>query len=143
MGIPLLHPWANRLGGFAYSVDGVDVELARDSPEIRLEEHGLPMHGLVSALHEWEVVEAGDARGSWPGSDLRGLAEFPFDHRVEVAAELSGGRLTLTTTVTPTGRPAPCRSPSATTRTSSCRASRGPSGRSRCRCASTCCWTTT
>src|SRR3954470_21631974 len=51
-GIPLLHPWANRLGGFAYTVDGVSVEIARDSPEIRLEEHGLPVHGLRSALHE-------------------------------------------------------------------------------------------
>src|SRR5262249_51295754 len=60
MGIPLLHPWANRLGGFSYSVAGVDVELARDSPEVRLEEHGLPIHELVGALHEWEVVEAGD-----------------------------------------------------------------------------------
>src|SRR5262249_9838797 len=60
MGIPLLPPWANRLGGFFYSVSGVDVTLARDSPEVRLEEHGLPIHGLVSALHEWQMVEAGD-----------------------------------------------------------------------------------
>ena len=106
MGIPLLHPWANRLGGFAYSVDGVDVEISRDSPEVRLEEHGLPVHGLVSALHEWEVVESGDMR-LVAGRELAGLAEFPFDHRVEVAAELAGARLTLTTTVTPTGEREP------------------------------------
>jgi aldose 1-epimerase len=107
MGIPLLHPWANRLGGFSYSVDGVDVSIARDSPEVRLEEHGLPVHGLVSALHEWEVVSSGDERVV-AGRDVTGLAEFPFDHRVEVAAELSGSRLTLTTTVTPLGdRPVP------------------------------------
>ncbi len=102
MGIPLLHPWANRLGGFAYTAAGVEVELDRDSPEVRLEEHGLPIHGVVSAVHEWEVVEAGDA-ALVAGRDVTGLAEFPFDHRVEVAAELSGARLTLTTTVTPLG----------------------------------------
>jgi galactose mutarotase-like enzyme len=97
MGIPLLHPWANRLGGFTYGA----VTLDRDSPEIRLEEHGLPIHGLRSALHEWEVVEAGEAR-LVAGRDLRGLAEFPFDHRIELAAELAQ-RLTLTATVTPLG----------------------------------------
>jgi galactose mutarotase-like enzyme len=102
MGIPLLHPWANRLGGFSYSIDGVNVQIARDSPQIRLEEHGLPVHGLVGALHEWEVVESGEAR-LVAGRDVAGLAEFPFDHRVEVAAELAETRLTLTTTVTPAG----------------------------------------
>jgi galactose mutarotase-like enzyme len=108
MGIPLLHPWANRLGGFDYRVGDVAVTLDRDSPEIRLEEHGLPVHGLVSALHEWEVVAAGDGGPLVAGKDVRGLAEFPFDHRVEVAAELAGARLTLTTTVTPLGdRPVP------------------------------------
>jgi galactose mutarotase-like enzyme len=107
MGIPLLHPWANRLGGFEYSVAGVDVTLSRDSPEIRLEEHGLPVHGLVSALHDWEVVDAGDGP-LVAGRDVTGLGEFPFDHRVEVMAELVGARLTLTTTVTPLGeRPVP------------------------------------
>ena len=107
MGIPLLHPWANRLGGFSYAVGGVEVTIPRDSPEVRLEEHGLPLHGLVSALHEWEVAEGGDGP-LVAGRDVTGLAEFPFDHRVEVAAELAGTRLTLTTTVTPLGdRPVP------------------------------------
>jgi aldose 1-epimerase len=108
MGIPLLHPWANRLGGFSYAVDGVEVTIAPDSPEVRLEEHGLPVHGLVSALHEWEVVQGGDGAPLVAGRDVTGLAEFPFDHRVEVAAELRSDRLTLTTTVTPLGdRPVP------------------------------------
>ena len=87
MGIPMLHPWANRLGGFTYAVDGVDVTIDRDSPEIRLEEHGLPAHGLRSALHAWEVVEAGAAR-LVAGRDV---------------AELAGGRLTVTATVAPLG----------------------------------------
>jgi len=98
MGIPLLHPWANRLGGFTYGA----VTLDPDSPEIRLEEHGLPIHGLRSAVHGWETVEAGRTR-LVAGRDLRGLAEFPFDHRIETAAELTGAGLAISTTLTPLG----------------------------------------
>jgi galactose mutarotase-like enzyme len=53
------------------------------------------------------VVDAGDGP-LVAARDVTGLAEFPFDHRVEVEAALSGSRLTLTTTVTPLGdRPVP------------------------------------
>jgi galactose mutarotase-like enzyme len=97
-GIPTLHPWANRLGGFGY--DGV--ELDPDSPDLYIEEHGLPMHGLRSAVAGWEVVEAGERR-LVAGKDISGLAAFPFAHRIELAAELSPGGLTLTTTLTATG----------------------------------------
>ena len=30
MGIPFLHPWANRLAGFSYSLHGRDVQLPPD-----------------------------------------------------------------------------------------------------------------
>ena len=104
MGIPLLHPWANRLGGLAYSFAGVDVEL--DPGDVRLEEHGLPNHGLLAAVRGWEVVEA-DERRLVAGRDVRGLAGFPFDHRIEVAAELDAAALTLTTTLTAGPAPVP------------------------------------
>ena len=102
-GIALLHPWANRLGGFGY--DGVTLD--PDSPDLYVDEHGLPLHGLRSAVTGWEVLETQrhPARRGTRAADLR---EFPFDHRVEVAAELSERALTLTTTVTATGdRPVP------------------------------------
>jgi aldose 1-epimerase len=95
MGIPLLHPWANRLGAPAYSFDGSDVTVEGS----RVDEHGLPIHGLLAALRGWETVEADEAR-LVAGRDVRGLASFPFDHRIEVAAELEGATLTLTTTLT-------------------------------------------
>jgi galactose mutarotase-like enzyme len=102
-GIPLLHPWANRLGGFRY--DGVTLD--PDSPELYLEEHGLPLHGLRGAVTGWEVREAGERR-LVAGRAFAGVAEFPFDHRVEIAAELSDSTLALTTTLTATGsRPVP------------------------------------
>jgi aldose 1-epimerase len=103
MGIPLLHPWANRLGGTAYSFAGVDVTVQG----ARTEEHGLPIHGLPAAVHGWETVEATGAR-LVAGRDVRGLAAFPFDHRIEVAAELDGARLRIATTLAALGeRPVP------------------------------------
>ena len=60
-GIPLLHPWANRLGGFGYAFDGQVVAFAPASPDIYLEEHGLPLHGLRPAVAGWEVLERSDA----------------------------------------------------------------------------------
>jgi aldose 1-epimerase len=102
-GIAILHPWANRLGEFGY--DGVTLD--PDSPELYLEEHGLPLHGLRGAVALWEVVEASERR-LVAGRALEGVPEFPFDHRVEVAAELSETTLTIATTLTATGaRPVP------------------------------------
>jgi aldose 1-epimerase len=106
-GIPLLHPWANRLGGFGYRFDDEVVAFAPGSPDIYLEEHGLPLHGLRPVVSGWEVVERTDRR-LVAGRELADVPEFPFDHRLQVAAELSDTTLTLTTTITPTGaRPVP------------------------------------
>src|SRR4051812_21119889 len=55
MGVPLLHPWANRLAGFEYSVDGGTVRLPNGPPLVRCEEHGLPIHGLLGASPHWRV----------------------------------------------------------------------------------------
>ncbi|WP_028061589.1 aldose 1-epimerase [Candidatus Solirubrobacter pratensis] len=105
MGIPLLHPWANRLGGFEYGFAGVAVTI--DPGDVRLEEHGLPVHGIPAAVRGWETVEATDVR-LVAGRDVRGLAAFPFDHRIQVAAELDDSRLAITTTLTALGdRPVP------------------------------------
>ena len=78
-GIPLLHPWANRLGGFGFAFDGEVVALAPALADIYLEEHGLPLHGLRSAVHGWAVADASDRR-LVAARDFAGVAEFPFDH---------------------------------------------------------------
>jgi aldose 1-epimerase len=100
-GIALLHPWANRLGEFGYA----DVKLGGD--DLYIEEHGLPLHGLRSAVIGWEVL---DVRADFvaAGRELVGVDAFPFDHRIELAAQLTGTTLTLTTTLTAIGkRPVP------------------------------------
>src|ERR1700730_1169603 len=44
MGIPLLHPWANRLHGLEYEVEGTSVRLDPDRSPVRLDPNGLPIH---------------------------------------------------------------------------------------------------
>jgi aldose 1-epimerase len=99
MGIPLLHPWANRLGGFEYSFGGRQARVDPDSPDVRLEENNLPNHGLRAALTGWGVVEAGGDRAV-AGLDYAGSDAFPFPHRIEVAIDLVEATLAVTTTLT-------------------------------------------
>ncbi len=109
MGIPLLHPWANRLGGFEYGVDGRTVVLDRTSPLIQVEENGLPIHGLLAASPRWSVQEAGaDDSAAWLRAELDFgahedlLAGFPFPHLLRLESRLEGSELELRTTVEPT-----------------------------------------
>jgi aldose 1-epimerase len=109
-GIPLLHPFANRLGGFTYAQQGIDVTLDGSSPYVRTEEHGLPIHGLLAASPGWVVRQAGaetlSADFGFEAPDL--LALFPFPHRLSLDIVQEPERLTVTTTLTPTSdRPVP------------------------------------
>src|ERR1044071_4455368 len=100
-GIPLLYPWANRLGEPRYRVMGQEVSLDPSSPFLHFDEYGLPMHGVPWPLLRWTVTEARQdflaARLEWSGSNL--LAVFAFRHCIELAATLCSESLTLETTV--------------------------------------------
>jgi aldose 1-epimerase len=100
-GIPLLHPWANRLAAPRYRVLGQQVVLDVSSPLLHLDEHGLPMHGVPWSLLSWIVTEARQdsvsARLEWSTSDLLNI--FPFSHHVELAASIQPDGLTLETTL--------------------------------------------
>src|SRR3954447_23647356 len=56
MGIPLLYPWANRLAGFQYEVAGKHVTIDPDSPRVKLDEHDIPIHGLLTASPHWNAT---------------------------------------------------------------------------------------
>jgi aldose 1-epimerase len=106
MGIPILYPWANRLGGFGYRFAGRTVAINGGSP---LDEHGLPIHGLLGAVQGWTLTSSGaDGEAAWVSAELDIArrfdiaAAFPFPHAVEVAATLRGSSLTIATTVRPT-----------------------------------------
>jgi aldose 1-epimerase len=100
-GIPLLHPWANRLAGLGYRAAGRSVTLDPSSPLLHLDGRGLPMHGVPWSRLCWDVVAAApeslSARLEWDRADL--LAVFPFRHRLEMTAALAGDGLTLETTL--------------------------------------------
>jgi aldose 1-epimerase len=100
-GIPLLHPWANRLAAIRYRAAGQEVNLDPSSPLLHLDLGGLPMHGVPWSLLAWEVTEARQdfiaARLDWFRSDL--LAVFPFHHHLEMAATMRSDGLTIETTL--------------------------------------------
>jgi aldose 1-epimerase len=110
-GIPLLHPWANRLAGFSYAAAGQEVSLGSNTPHLRTEEHGLPIHGLLAAYRGWAVQEVSDrtlvADLAFDADDEL-LGAFPFPHRLTLAVQQTSASLSVTTTLTPTGdRPVP------------------------------------
>jgi len=105
MGIPLLYPWANRLAGLRYPGVSGAVELAPDSPLVKLDVNGLPIHGAIAGRLPWELLEddaGGDgdrlrARLRWQRADL--LAIFPFAHVLELRARIVGATLVIETSV--------------------------------------------
>jgi aldose 1-epimerase len=110
MGIPLLHPWANRLAGTDYTVGGTTVSMDPHSPLLHRDTNGLPIHGLLAACRDWKAVDseanATSARlaAVLDAEDVPGLLEqFPFPHRLDLLIELHPGLLAITTTLTATG----------------------------------------
>jgi len=98
-GIPLLYPWANRLGGLRYWAAGRTVELAPDSPLLHLDGSGLPIHGVPWAQLAWQVsrqaTDRVSARLDWRRDDL--LRVFPFPHRLEMTTTLRPDGLVVET----------------------------------------------
>jgi aldose 1-epimerase len=110
MGIPLLHPWANRLAGTSYDAGGGTVEIDPDSPLLHRDGNGLPIHGLLAACRSWKAVApvANDVRARLTAvldaEDVPGLLDgFPFPHRLELAIEVRPEILAISTTLTATG----------------------------------------
>ena len=104
MGIPILYPWANRLSASSYDIDGAVVSLTVGSGGVRADEHGLPIHGVLSAYPDWTVTERSEnsltAVLDYDGPRL--LASFPFPHKLTQQITLADRTLTVETTVTPT-----------------------------------------
>jgi len=107
MGIPLLHPWANRLAGDAYRVNGTAVRLEPASPLIQRDGHGLPIHGLLNGSPRWTQTIAPDGWALSAELDFGAhrdlLAAFPFPHRLRIDVALRRRTLTVRTTLTADG----------------------------------------
>jgi aldose 1-epimerase len=109
MGIPLLHPWANRLAGREYRAGNRRVELPPSAGRYALDPNGLPIHGALPGLLRWQVdaippAPPGDrigARLAWSSPKL--LELFPFVHELRLDAQVTDGGIELVTTLRATG----------------------------------------
>jgi aldose 1-epimerase len=101
MGVPILYPWANRLAGLEYEAAGRAVTIDPDSPRVRLDPNGLPIHGLLAASPHWQATNTGGAiRATLDyGAHPELLEAFPFPHELRLDIELSAQGLRVTTTV--------------------------------------------
>lgn len=110
MGIPLLHPWANRVARARFPVAGREVVLDDARLPLSLGPGGLPIHGLLAAAEGWRVDRhevAGNGGVLAATFDFTAhqelLAAFPFPHRVEWDGTLQGPTLTIATTIHASG----------------------------------------
>jgi len=107
LGVPLLHPWANRLAGFGYEAAGARVELDDHAP-LPTDPNGLPIHGIEPARLRWSVERRDEhaltATLTFDTPLL--LALFPFAHELRSTVTVGDGTLTIATTLTATGEQA-------------------------------------
>ena len=91
MGIPLLHPWANRVASRQFSVAGREIDLWAHPGMYTLGPKGLPIHGLLAAAGGWSGRRSIEETADGPRlaavfdfaaqEDLMTL--FPFPHQVQ------------------------------------------------------------
>ncbi|HEY6532063.1 MAG TPA: aldose 1-epimerase [Acidimicrobiales bacterium] len=108
-GLPLLAPWANRLGGDRYEVAGTEVDLRR-APALHRDANGLPMHGTLVGRRGWELTSIrsrGESAAAVArfraGADPEVMASFPFPHDLTVTFTVTPGQLTVATLLEATG----------------------------------------
>ena len=108
MGIPILYPWANRLGANTYTAEDMTVTLTAGEHGVRTDPNGLPIHGVLAAYPNWRVTHESanelTAEVNFGDQDL--LASFPFPHRLALTVSLFERTLRLRTSVTPSGEKA-------------------------------------
>ncbi len=106
MGIPILYPWANRLGGNTYTAEDETVTLTPGENGVRPDPNGLPIHGVLAAYPGWRVTAESANELTTEvdfGADERLRASFPFPHVLALTVRLADRTLTVRTTVTATG----------------------------------------
>lgn len=110
VGLPLLHPWANRLSGWGYRASGIDVDL--QGLDLPTDQNGLPIHGTMLGPRRWEPLSPEKRSGSRAELVARFLYDdrnpelhraFPFPHEITIEVAVDGEGLGVTTSITPTG----------------------------------------
>lgn len=108
-GIPILHPWANRLAHMQYAVGAQRVAFAASASGVHLDGNGLAIHGLLGGSHAWSVDErtvtaeyATVVATFVLDEDSALFPTFPFPHRLQLQVRLDKAGLGLRTTLAPT-----------------------------------------
>lgn len=109
IGIPLNHPWANRLSGTEFDFDGKRFAIEERSPLIMRDWNDVVIHGVAWSRLAWTVEERREdtvrATLQWDGDAL--LAVFPFRHRLEMRIALSDRAILVATTLEAIDGPVP------------------------------------
>jgi aldose 1-epimerase len=96
MGIPLLHPWANRLAGPVAA-----------SPLLHTDANGVPIHGVLPLALPFAIEHetASSIDAVFAADDHPDVLEvFPYPHRLRVQASLTDDTLEIRTTLLALGR---------------------------------------
>ena len=109
-GVPFLAPWANRLDDTGFWANGEKHSFNMALGNIRKDNNGLPIHGLLSGSETWAVTHLGADKASayvttrfefFKHPDL--MAQWPFAHDYEITYRLADGALEVRTTVSNQG----------------------------------------
>jgi len=104
-GIPFLAPWANRMPE-GFHANGKQYRFNTDFESVRLDQNGIPIHGLLSSSPFWRAINVGaDVHSAhvtsrlefWKYPEL--MANWPFAHDYEMTYRLSGGVLQVSVTI--------------------------------------------
>jgi aldose 1-epimerase len=105
VGVPINHPWANRLRSTRYAAAGHEVELDHENPLLLHDWNGTIIHGLPWSKLDWIPLKADDASVTseldWSKPEL--LEVFPYPHRLRMRAALTPDALSVETTLIATG----------------------------------------
>jgi len=105
-GVPFLWPWANRIDGWNYWVNGKKYAINPDMGNIRQAPKDAPIHGLLVSAKQWRVTRAVASERAaelestfdfWREPAL--MAQFPFANTVKMLYRLQDGALEVETGV--------------------------------------------
>ena len=105
-GVPFLWPWANRIDGLSYWVNGKKYAINTELGNVRVGPVPTPIHGLLVSAEQWKVIraEAGPTEAVvtsrielWREPAM--MAQFPFANAVTTSYRLKEGILEVETVV--------------------------------------------
>ncbi len=105
-GVPFLWPWANRIDGLSYWVNGKKYAINPELGNVRVGAVPTPIHGLLVSAKQWKVVQSEASESEallssrielWREPAM--MAQFPFASAVTMTYRLKDGALGVETVV--------------------------------------------